>query len=122
MAEPLYGTAVTAIKISILLFYKRVFSTARFRKWIEGVGVLVLAWMLANNFVFAFQCTPVRKAWEFDLPGHCIDPLTTMKILSVFNVILDAIILALPISAVLRLQLSTVKKISVMVIFLLGGL
>lgn len=122
MAYQLYGVAITAIKISILLFYKRVFSTARFRKWINGVGALVLAWLLANNLVFAFQCTPVRKAWEVDLPGHCINPLTAIWVAQVFNVILDAIILALPVSAVLRLQLSTTKKISVMLLFLLGGL
>jgi len=118
----LYGSAVTAIKISILIFYRRIFSTAQFRKWIYGVGALVLAWLLANNLVFAFQCTPIRKAWELDSPGHCINHLTSVRVLQVFNVLLDVTVLALPVSAVLRLQLSTARKISVMAIFLLGGL
>ena len=38
------------------------------------------------------------------------------------NIVLDVLILILPISAVLQLQMSTVKKISVSTIFLLGGL
>lgn len=118
----LYGLAMTAIKLSILLFYRRIFSTAQFRKWIYGVVALVLAWLLANNLVFAFHCAPVRQNWEFDLPGHCINPLTSVRVLQVFNVLLDATVLALPVSAVLRLQLSTPRKISVMAIFLLGGL
>ena len=118
----LYGSAITAIKISILLFYRRIFSTGQLRKWINVVGVFVLAWLLANNLVFAFQCTPVRKAWEIEIPGHCINPLRTIQVVQVFNVVLDAVILALPVSGVLRLQMSTSRKISVMAIFLLGGL
>lgn len=38
------------------------------------------------------------------------------------NVVLDGAILALPVGAVSRLQLSRKKKISVAAIFLLGGL
>ena len=38
------------------------------------------------------------------------------------NVVLDGIILALPVGAVYQLQMSKKKKISVAVIFLLGGL
>ena len=118
----LYGSAITAIKISILLFYRRIFSLGQLRKWINIVGVFVLAWFLADNLVFAFQCTPVRKAWEILIPGHCINQLRTIQIVQTFNVVLDAIILALPVSGVLRLQMSTNRKISVMAMFLLGGL
>ena len=114
--------AVTAIKLSVLLFYRRVFSTPQFRKWIYGVGSLVISWLLINNLVAAFQCTPVQKLWKQKLPGHCINPLTFVQGMQVTNIILDAVILVLPISAVLRLQMSRVKKISVMGIFLLGGL
>ena len=114
--------AITAIKISVLLFYKRVFSTPQFRKWIIGIGVLVVAWLLANNLLFAFQCTPVRKAWELELPGHCVNSLTAVRAVQAFNAILDAVVLALPVSAVLHLQLPTAKKVGVMAVFLLGGL
>lgn len=79
-------------------------------------------WFLADSLVFAFQCTPVRKAWEIEIPGHCINPLITIQVVQTFNVALDAVILALPISGVLRLQMSTSRKFSVMIMFLLGGL
>lgn len=84
--------------------------------------MFVLVWLLVNNLVFAFQCTPVRKTWEFEIPGYCINPLRTIQVMQVFNVALDAVILALPVSGVLRLQMSTSRKISVMAMFLLGGL
>lgn len=86
------------------------------------MGAFVLAWLLADNLVFAFQCTPVRKAWEIMIPGYCVNPLRTIQIVQAFNVALDAVILALPVSGVLRLQMSTGRKISVMGMFLLGGL
>lgn len=118
----LYGLAITAIKVSILLFYRRIFSIGRLRKWINIVGVLVLGWLFANNLVFAFQCTPVRKAWEIEIQGYCVNPLRTVEIIQVLNVVLDALVLALPVSGVLKLQMSTGRKISLIVTFLLGGL
>ena len=118
----LYGAAITAIKTSILLFYRRIFSIGQLRKWISIVGVVVLIWFLADSLIFAFQCTPVRKAWEIEIPGHCINPLLAIQVVQTFNVALDAVILALPISGVLRLQMSTSRKFSVTIMFLLGGL
>ena len=87
------------------------------------MGVLVIIWLLASNLVFAFQCTPVRRFWYGDdVPGHCINVLTAVQISQGCNAALDAVILALPVSGVLRLKMSKSRKISVMAIFLLGGL
>lgn len=58
-------------------------------------------------------------AW---IPRHCLNPLTTVRVVQIFDMILDAIILALPVSAVLHLQLSTTRKIGLVAVFLLGGL
>ena len=81
-----------------------------------------MGWLFANNLVFAFQCTPVRKAWEIEISGHCINPLRAVEIMQVFNVVLDVLVLALPVSGVLKLQMSTGRKISLILTFLLGGL
>ena len=91
-------------------------------EWIYGIGALVIAWLVANELVFAFQCTPVRKAWEIEVPGHCTNPLATVRVIHIFNVLLDVVILALPRSAVLHLYLSTARKFGVVAVFLLGGL
>ena len=118
----LYGVAITSIKISILLFYRRIFSTSHFRRILNVIGILVLVWLAAGNLLFAFQCSPIRKAWERETPGHCIDSLRAVQVVQAFNVALDAVILALPVSGVLHLQISTSRKISVLGVFLLGGL
>lgn len=81
-----------------------------------------MIWFIIEQFLCAFQCTPVRKAWEFEIPGHCIDPLRLIIGVQSTNVALNIVIMALPISAVWHLQMSMSKKISVAGIFLLGGL
>lgn len=120
--EQIYGTAITTIKLSVLLFYRRVFSTPQFRQRINVIGLLVIAWLFGNNFVSAFQCSPVHKAWELDVPGKCLNPLTMVQVEQVFNGALDIAILALPVLAVSKLQMSRGRKVGVLAIFLLGGL
>ncbi|KAG7004638.1 hypothetical protein G7Y79_00024g055880 [Physcia stellaris] len=121
ISAQLYGVSITAVKLSVLLFYRRVFSTAPFRRRIIVLAILVLAWFVVNNLLGAFQCIPVRKAWEPEIPGRCINFLDFFIGIQVPNIILDALILALPVRAVLQLQMSKKKKISVLAVFLLGG-
>ncbi|KAL8776838.1 MAG: hypothetical protein Q9194_002903 [Teloschistes cf. exilis] len=118
----MYGAAITLIKISILLFYRRIFTTPQFRRRTEIVGALVIAWLLVNNLMAAFQCSPIRKAWLPLTPGKCLQPLNLIVGFQAGNTTLDIVILALPIYAVSKLQMSLAKKISVLAIFLLGGL
>ena len=118
----IYGVAVTLIKMSILLFYQRIFTTQQFRQRTNIVGALVIIWLLVNNLTSAFQCTPVRKAWEIEIPGHCFNPLSYITGVHTTNLVLDIVILSLPVSAVWRLQMSLAKRTSVIGIFLLGGL
>lgn len=113
---------MTCIKISILLFYRRIFITKHFRQWTNFVGALVLLWFITHGFIFAFQCSPVRKAWESGIPGHCIHQFGYLIAFHSINVALDIVILALPMSAIWRLQMSMAKKISVAGIFFLGAL
>ena len=86
------------------------------------LAMLVVAWFLVNNLLGAFQCTPARKAWNPEIPGRCINYLNFFIGMQVPNIVLDGAILALPVVVVSRLQMSKKKKISVVAIFLLGGL
>ncbi|KAL8937920.1 MAG: hypothetical protein Q9216_004182 [Gyalolechia sp. 2 TL-2023] len=117
-----YGVAITLIKLSILLFYRRIFSTPQFRLRTNIVGALVIAWLFINNLMAAFQCRPIKKAWTPLMPGSCIEPLGLIIGLQAGNLSLDIVILSLPAYAVSKLQMSLAKKISVLAIFMLGGL
>lgn len=117
-----YEVAVTLIKLSILLFYQRIFATQQFRQWINIVETLMILWMLINNFIATFQCNSLRKVWEIETLEHCFNPLSYIIDVHTTNLILNIVILALSVSAVWRLQLSLAKKISVAGIFLLSEL
>ncbi|KAL5343836.1 hypothetical protein BJX70DRAFT_393258 [Aspergillus crustosus] len=116
-----YSIAIMLTKISILLFYHRIFPI----QWLTIVsylmGAVVIAYNIAVIFVASFQCIPLSSLWT-GRPGQCIDPSPPFTALAIVNVVTDFAILALPIQPVLRLQMKTRRKIQVLSIFLLGGI
>jgi hypothetical protein len=120
--EQTFGVAVAAVKISILLLYRRIFVTQTFRISTTILMVLILAWVLVKNLVGAFQCTPVKKAWLKKTPGHCINFIDLVIYAQACNIIFDMAILILPLREIYKLQLSTLKKVGVMAIFAVGSL
>lgn len=66
------------------------------------------------------QCTPRSKIWDSSTHGTCINESALLNTSGFFNTITDYIILILPISSVLRLQLSRTKKILVVLVFTFG--
>lgn len=99
---------------------RRIFPTSQFYLWTNIVGFFVIAWLLGQNLGAGFQCSPVQKAWELEIPRHCLDILKFDICFQAANIVLDIVILALPMSAIYQLQMSRVKKISVAAVFLLG--
>jgi hypothetical protein len=112
---------VTAIKLSVLLFYHRLFSI-KVRQPIIILGALSVTWWIVVSLVSAFQCTPVQKVWDDSIPVTCIRAIEIFIVVQVINIILDIAILCLPISVVMGLKLSKAKKYSVAGTFALGGL
>jgi len=54
-----YPFIVTPAKISILLFYNRIFSTSRFRALSYAVAFILLGTGVGIFFSAIFQCSPV---------------------------------------------------------------
>ena len=52
----------------------------------------------------------------------CLDVTPITEAMAVTDVVTDGFILALPVPMVLRLQMSRPRKVSIICIFLLGGL
>ncbi|KAI0102816.1 hypothetical protein GGR51DRAFT_280366 [Nemania sp. FL0031] len=123
LAQIFWIIATGLVKLSILTFYLRVFGILnyiRFSAWI--LIILVASWMIGNTVAHGLQCIPVEKIWDSALPGHCLDTVLLYLIGSIADVVFDFIILFLPVPAILRLQLPTSRKLSLLVIFALGGL
>ncbi|KAL1963601.1 hypothetical protein VTN77DRAFT_8046 [Rasamsonia byssochlamydoides] len=118
----LYGFAVTAVKIGVLYFYRRIFPGADLKIWLMVLGTLSLVWFILITLISVFQCNPVQKAWEAEIPGYCIPYLDIFIGIQVANIVLDAAILCLPITTVVKLHMTVSTKISVAGTFGLGGL
>lgn len=119
--EQTFGVAVYAVKLSVLLLYRRIFITRSFQISTTVIAILITIWVIVKNLVGAFQCTPIRKAWIKSTPGHCLNFIDLVLGAQAFNVLFDIIILILPISAIYKLHLPRYKKLGVMAIFAVGA-
>ena len=106
----------------MLALYRRIFAIQRFRFWVHIAMALVVIWLFVNNFMTAFQCSPIKSEWESEVEGKCIKSSNLILGLQVPNVVLDVVVLALPLTAISKLQLPRAKKISVGAVFAIGGL
>jgi hypothetical protein len=95
----------------------------------EGLRKCVYAAMALNvcswaffQFSKLFYCRPISKVWDWanGEEGSCWDINRLMLSGAGMTVILDTIVIVLPIQELLRLQFSRCKKVSALVIFVVG--
>lgn len=123
MVYMLYVTGLTLVKLSVLLFYVRVFRTVqayRVAFWI--VGLIVVAWCVAQSFVALLACIPIQSAWDSSIPGRCVSMEAASVGSSVTDILTDFILLVLPVPMVWNLQISFRRKIGVVGVFIAGYL
>ncbi|KAG9189276.1 hypothetical protein G6011_06144 [Alternaria panax] len=120
--ECVYCTGVGLVKLSLLLMYMRIFPTKDFRIGAYILGLVTIGWVIAINFVSIFQCDPIRKAWLGPaVAGTCINLKASFIGNAVPNILTDVAILCMPIAQVLKLQVSTAQRASLIFMFLLGA-
>ncbi|KAL3474870.1 hypothetical protein BJX99DRAFT_259958 [Aspergillus californicus] len=118
---------ISVVKLSVLAFYYRIFPVPWFRRITWTLVVMSITWAAVILVVFIMQCRPIHVFWhvelQFTLSGRpkCINTVKMLFCLEISNMALDLSILASPIRIVQGLQLPTVKKASVIGIFLLGS-
>ena len=119
--ELVYITGITLIRISVVLFYHRIFGRERhFRIALWHTGGMLIAWFLAINALSIFQCSPVQKQWENSVPGHCLSFYGTFIGVTASNVFIDLFLLILPVPMLWKLQIKKRQKIALTANFLLG--
>ncbi|KAH0004169.1 hypothetical protein KCU78_g13531, partial [Aureobasidium melanogenum] len=123
-AELLYLTAVGVTKISMLLFYLRIFPDWKLRRAIYGMIGICLTYIIVFVLVTAFQCRPVNVAWlkwDGEHPGKCLDLNADGWASASINIILDLIVIILPMKQLTMLNMSWQRKLGVIAMFLGGG-
>ena len=123
--QTIHVVPITIIKLGILFFYRRIFRGSTFLGITWATIFLVITWGVGFFFSTLFECTPIRLSLVAPpgTPGlHCIDQTANFWALSISDVIIDLIILAIPFPFVWNLQMSVQHKISVSGMFFLGVL
>ncbi|KAH8590929.1 hypothetical protein B0O99DRAFT_633838 [Bisporella sp. PMI_857] len=119
----LFNPAVfVAAKTSILCFYNRIFNiNPRFSIAVKIVMVLNVLWGVGTTLALVFQCQPLRRAWSPLVAGKCINPYLFMILTETPNSVLDIVIMVLPIGIIRKLHLRFIHKVSLGIVFMLGG-
>ncbi|KAJ5082052.1 hypothetical protein N7532_011095 [Penicillium argentinense] len=114
---------ITPAKISLLLFYLRIFNVRKFQITTYIVGSLVLAVGITVFFGTIFQCTPVDYGWDKSSgSGSCVDQITFYRGVSPVNALTGIMILIMPLPLIWQLHAPRGQKLALTGVFLLGGL
>ncbi|KAI1487772.1 hypothetical protein F5X96DRAFT_686493 [Biscogniauxia mediterranea] len=120
----LYFTIAGATKLGILLMYNRIFAVSpKFRYQLFIASGLVVAWWVGCTVATLTNCIPLEWSWlnSFADPRYCFNYNIFWMASGACEIFLDVLILTLPVSVIVRLQLSPKQKLTVAGIFLLGG-
>ena len=125
--ENFYMPSLAMVKLSILLFYARIFPGRTFRRVLYAIGGMVLLWWTCCQFVIVFQCRPIPDFWKYREgpagPGvNCIDVSSFFVGQAIPNIATDIVLLILPLPSIWRLQLPVSQRLSLVAIFAVGSL
>ena len=119
--ETFYIVVLMLTKVSILIFYLRVFPSRGF----QITGKTVLGFVVLSGSVILLcqllQCLPVQFNWDKSIRGaKCINVNALTYAHASINIIQDILILALPVPWILRLKLQLNQKIGLVIMFQVG--
>ncbi|KAF8851272.1 hypothetical protein BDZ45DRAFT_750855 [Acephala macrosclerotiorum] len=123
IAENIYVVVLGLTKISILVFYLRIFQYQKLFRM--GVNTLISLTLLSTTIISIltiFQCHPVTYFWDKDIKdGACLDQNALAYVNSGMSIFQDIMIIVLPIPVVVKLNMDIRRKIGVTFMFAVGG-
>jgi hypothetical protein len=118
----LYIAVQVLTKVSIVLFFRRVFERAWIRKASNILIVLLVLHGLIFLFLMAFQCLPVEAEWDPGMPKKCLNTTAIIFAGGISAIIEDVVIVLLPLPLLYKLQMTWKKRFAVVVMLSLGSL
>ena len=122
IAAIFYVFILGLVKISILLFYLRLFPYEKFRYAVFAALFFVIGTTISLTFISILQCTPIQFYWNKDVQGKCLNLNSMAYLANAFTISSDFLILVLPVPVIAKLRLGLSKKLGAMLMFAIGGL
>ncbi|KAL7939382.1 putative PTH11-type G-protein coupled receptor protein [Trichoderma chlorosporum] len=122
--ESFYFAEVAMLKLSVLLFYIRIFPSPGVRRLLWGTFIFTTLYGIAFTLVAVFQCTPVKFYWEkWDglHKGKCLDNNSIAWTNAAISIAIDIWVLVIPLWQLRSLNLDWRRKLGVGVMFCLGA-
>ena len=118
----LYWSVITFASISILLLYRRIFSTQQFFSKASSVLIsLTLMWWISGTICEAAGFRPVQGYWDTSVEGRYYLNYDAFWLTNMITeLFLEVIILILPIRELTKVHLENGKKILIACMFLMG--
>ncbi|KAL8677442.1 MAG: hypothetical protein Q9186_006128 [Xanthomendoza sp. 1 TL-2023] len=111
-----FFTALLVTKISICLFLLRLSQFNRLRAILYGlIGFLVIT-HIPLFFIYVFQCSPIRKAWDRESVGKCLSLDIVKNVIiaqGVFSILTDFLCATFPAVLLWNVRIRTKTKIGV---------
>lgn len=123
LGELFYMIGMALVKVSILFFFLRIFPVRQLQISIYITMAVCIGYGTAFFFATLFQCWPIPYSWEQwhgEYEGTCNDFHMQGWIHAGINIALDLIVLLLPLKQLYALDLSKRKRVSVIMMFLVG--
>ncbi|KAH8595616.1 hypothetical protein B0O99DRAFT_151461 [Bisporella sp. PMI_857] len=121
-SEMLYVIAISLVKVSILLFYHRVFVNRNFRILNHVAIASVAAFAISITLVIIFQCWPVYAVWDRMVPHKCINMNALTLACGSISVAQDVFILLMPLPQIICLHMDFKKRMILLSMFSVGTL
>lgn len=121
----LYLGSLMIIRVSVLLFYLRIFPQRLFRRVVYAIIIANMFYGSAFILISIFQCIPVQAAWtrwDGTVEGRCVDVNLLGWASGAINVALNITVLILPLPGLTKLAIPWGRKIHVLLVFGLGSL
>lgn len=127
LVQIFYVVVLFLIKLSLCLFFLKVFSGTCTRHLLWATVAFHVAAGLAFSIGIVFQCLPISVQWErYNFAnyaiddGHCADVNAAGWANAAFNIATDLWLLGIPLYQVRKLQLHWKRQFSVMFMFGIG--
>ena len=116
----LWASATTAVKLSLLLLYTRLFSLRRFRTAAYSVMPFVLGWWLSVLLEELLFCRSLPYNWDKEINGSCANLSAAYLAAGILDLLTDISVFVLPIPVVLNLHLPLKSRIALIATFCVG--
>lgn len=118
----LYCLALISTKSSVLVLYLSISETEKFLRVGAAVTLIVVNVAgFALMFLIAFQCRPVRAAYDLSIKNpSCIPIISIFLASAAINIITNLSIIVLPISVIARMRLPRREKAMLIFLFTVG--